>query len=98
MQPLKGEIRCLPAFVLFLTSYGIGAHRSSRPLRTERPRHGSEPISRVIGGWGGGQSVGSNGPRESIRCRDEYAEAKDGAALNQAIVCDRPAMGKNRPA
>jgi hypothetical protein len=34
-----------------------------------------------------GQIVGSNGHRESIRCRAEYVEAKEGAALNQTIVC-----------
>jgi hypothetical protein len=31
--------------------------------------------------------VGSNGHRESIRCRAEYSETKDGAAVNQAITC-----------
>jgi hypothetical protein len=46
------------------------------------------PFERFLGVWtGGGQIVGSNGHRESIRCRAEYSEAKDGAALNQSIVC-----------
>ena len=48
----------------------------------------ASPFQKFIGAWSGaGQIVGSNGHRESIRCRAEYAEAKDGSALNQAIVC-----------
>jgi hypothetical protein len=27
------------------------------------------------------------GHRESIRCRTQYTEAKEGSALNQSIVC-----------
>ena len=46
------------------------------------------PFERFLGVWtGGGQIVGSNGHRESMRCRAEYSEAKGGAALNQSIVC-----------
>jgi hypothetical protein len=46
------------------------------------------PFLKFIGNWSGaGQIVGSNGHRESIRCRAEYAEAKGGSALNQGIVC-----------
>jgi hypothetical protein len=46
------------------------------------------PFERFVGVWtGGGQMVGSNGHRESMRCRAEYSEAKGGAALNQSIVC-----------
>ena len=46
------------------------------------------PFQGFLGNWSGsGQIVESNGHRESIRCRAEYTEAKDGAALNQAIVC-----------
>lgn len=46
------------------------------------------PFDQFVGAWiGGGQIVGSNGHRESIQCRAEYSEAKDGAALNQTIVC-----------
>ena len=46
------------------------------------------PFERFLGVWvGGGQMVGSNGHRESIRCRADYSEAKGGAALNQSIVC-----------
>jgi hypothetical protein len=46
------------------------------------------PFQKFVGSWsGGGQIVGSNGHRESIRCRAQYSEAKDGSALNQAIVC-----------
>jgi hypothetical protein len=48
----------------------------------------ASPFDRFVGDWrGGGEVVGSNGHRESIRCRAEYSEAKDGAALNQTIVC-----------
>ena len=48
----------------------------------------ASPFERFLGVWtGGGQIVGTNGHRESMRCRAEYAEAKDGAALSQTIVC-----------
>jgi hypothetical protein len=48
----------------------------------------ASPFERFVGVWtGGGQIVGSNGHRESMRCRAEYSEVKDGAALNQSIVC-----------
>ncbi len=48
----------------------------------------ASPFDRFAGEWtGGGQIIGSNGHRESIRCRAEYVEAKEGAALNQTIVC-----------
>jgi hypothetical protein len=48
----------------------------------------ASPFQKFIGVWsGGGQIVESNGHRESIRCRAEYAETKDGSALSQAIVC-----------
>jgi hypothetical protein len=41
-----------------------------------------------VGEWsGGGQIVASDGHQEAIRCRAEGSEEKDGAALNQAIVC-----------
>jgi hypothetical protein len=48
----------------------------------------ASPFQKFVGEWsGGGQIVESNGHRESIRCPAQYAEAKDGSALNQAIVC-----------
>ena len=48
----------------------------------------ASPFEKFTGEWrGGGQILESNGRREPIRCRAEYSEAKDGAALNQAIVC-----------
>ena len=48
----------------------------------------ASPFEQFLGVWtGGGQIVGTNGHRESMRCRAEYAEAKDGAALSQTIVC-----------
>jgi hypothetical protein len=48
----------------------------------------SNPFRNFIGQWSGkGQVVGSDGHRESMRCRAEYSGAKDGAAVNQAIVC-----------
>jgi hypothetical protein len=46
------------------------------------------PFRNFLGQWSGkGQVVGSDGHRESIRCRAEYSSAKDGEALNQTIVC-----------
>lgn len=46
------------------------------------------PFERFVGVWSGaGEIVGSNGHRESMRCRAEYSETKGGAALNQSIVC-----------
>jgi hypothetical protein len=46
------------------------------------------PFERFLGSWrGNGQLVGTNGHRETIRCRADYTEAKGGSALNQAIVC-----------
>jgi hypothetical protein len=46
------------------------------------------PFDKFVGGWSGsGQIVGTNGHRESIRCRAQYTEAKEGSALNQSIVC-----------
>ena len=48
----------------------------------------SGAFEKFIGSWSGtGQIVGANGHRESIRCRAEYSEAKEGTALNQTIVC-----------
>jgi hypothetical protein len=45
-------------------------------------------FDKFVGGWSGsGQIVGTNGHRESIRCRAQYAEAKQGSALDQSIVC-----------
>jgi len=45
-------------------------------------------FQKFTGEWrGGGEIVESNGHREPIRCRAEYAEAKDGSAVSQAIVC-----------
>jgi hypothetical protein len=48
----------------------------------------SNPFRNFIGQWSGkGQVIGSDGHRESMRCRAEYSGAKDGAAVNLAIVC-----------
>jgi hypothetical protein len=48
----------------------------------------ASPFQKFAGEWrGAGEIVESNGHRELIRCRAEYAEAKDGSALNRAIVC-----------
>lgn len=48
----------------------------------------SGPFRNFIGQWSGrGQVVGSNGHRESMRCRAEYSEVNGGAAVNLAIVC-----------
>ena len=48
----------------------------------------ASPFEKFIGVWSGsGQIVGTNGHRESIRCRAQYAETKAGSALSQSIVC-----------
>ena len=48
----------------------------------------SSPFRNFIGQWSGrGQLVGSDGHRESMRCRAEDSEVNGGAAVNQAIVC-----------
>jgi hypothetical protein len=48
----------------------------------------SSPFRNFIGQWSGsGQLIGSDGHRESMRCRAEYSEVNGGAAVNQAIVC-----------
>ena len=46
------------------------------------------PFRNFIGEWSGrGQLVGSDGHRESMRCRGEDSEVNGGAAVNEAIVC-----------
>jgi hypothetical protein len=46
------------------------------------------PFEKFVGTWSGaGEIIGTNGHRESIRCRAQYSEAKEGSALNQSIVC-----------
>ena len=48
----------------------------------------SSPFRNFIGEWSGrGQLVGSDGHRESMRCRAEDSEVNGGAAVNLAIVC-----------
>ena len=48
----------------------------------------SGPFEKFIGNWSGaGQIIAANGHRESMRCRAQYSEAKEGSALNQTIVC-----------
>ena len=71
-----------------LNALGPRRGRSALPRRMPR-RSGGRPVrAGSSASWsGGGQIVGSNGHRESIRCRARYSEAKDGAALNQSIVC-----------
>ncbi len=45
-------------------------------------------FEKFVGAWSGaGQIVATNGHRESIRCRAQYTETKEGSALNQSIVC-----------
>jgi len=46
------------------------------------------PFEMFAGEWNGsGQIVDSKGARERIRCRADFTEAHEGAALNQSIVC-----------
>lgn len=48
----------------------------------------ASPFEKFLGVWrGSGQIVGTNGHHESIRCKAQYAEAKEGLALSQSIVC-----------
>ena len=48
----------------------------------------ASPFEKFVGVWrGAGEIVGTNGHRESIRCRAQYTEAKEGLALNELIVC-----------
>ena len=49
---------------------------------------GAGPFEKFLGSWSGsGQIIATNGHSESIRCRAEYTDAKEGSALNQTIVC-----------
>ena len=69
-----------------LKAFGLAAAIVLAAAQSEALAGG--PFQKFAGEWsGGGQIVGSNGRSESIRCRAEYVEAKDGAALNQTIVC-----------
>jgi hypothetical protein len=46
------------------------------------------PFEKFLGSWNGsGQIIATNNHSESIRCKAEYTEAKEGSALNQTIVC-----------
>jgi len=84
----KGERNVFRVVVSSAADEGIGPRRSDCPFRADVRGLAASPFERFLGVWtGGGQIVGTNGHRESIRCRAEYAEAKDGAALSQTIVC-----------
>ena len=78
-----------PCFRFVQGALGRWVSRSPSPSARNRPfALAASPFQKFIGVWsGGGQIVESNGHRESIRCRAEYAETKDGSALSQAIVC-----------
>jgi hypothetical protein len=57
-------------------------------IASQSAAQAASPFEKFVGVWSGaGQMVGTNGHRESIRCRAQYAEAKEGSALNQSIVC-----------
>jgi hypothetical protein len=57
-------------------------------IASQSAAQAASPFEKFVGVWSGaGQIVGTNGHRESIRCRAQYAEAKEGSALNQSIVC-----------
>lgn len=46
------------------------------------------PFHEFVGQWtGSGEITASDGRREAIRCKAHEAEEKDGAALDQTIVC-----------
>ena len=71
------RLRALLAFALAVTF-----------VASESAAATSSPFRNFIGQWSGrGQVVGSDGHRESMRCRAEYSELKASAAVNLAIVC-----------
>ena len=46
------------------------------------------PFQSFAGQWtGDGQVIQAKGARERIRCRADFTESRQGAALNQSIVC-----------
>ena len=57
-------------------------------IASQSAARAASSFDKFVGVWrGAGQIVGTNGHRESIRCRAQYTEAKKGSALNQSIVC-----------
>jgi hypothetical protein len=57
-------------------------------IASQSAARAASPFEKFIGAWSGtGHIVGTNGHRESILCRAQYTEAKEGSALNQSIVC-----------
>ena len=89
MSERRDDNVCDPAFASPPRFEGVGPRRRrSSFTRRSPPLSAASPFEKFVGVWrGGGEIVGTNGHRESIRCRAEYSEAKDGAALNQSIVC-----------
>jgi hypothetical protein len=72
-------LRLNPALVMAIAASLIALHS---------PALAAGPFEKFVGVWRGeGQIVGTNGHRESIRCKAQYEEAKEGSALNQTIVC-----------
>lgn len=71
------RLKALLAFALAVTL--VASESAAAP---------SSPFRNFIGQWSGrGEVVGSNGHRESMRCRAEFSDVKPGAAVNLAIVC-----------
>src|SRR5579863_2683202 len=71
------RFKVLPALALAMSLAGLQSAAAA-----------DGPFDGFLGSWNGnGQIVGTNGHRESIRCRADYTDAKNGSALNQAIVC-----------
>ena len=57
-------------------------------IASQSAARAASSFDKFVGVWRGtGQIVGTNGHRESIRCRAQYTEANKGSALNQSIVC-----------
>jgi hypothetical protein len=78
--PLSLRFRRLAALSALAIAASLAGQQSSAVA--------AGPFEKFLGSWSGsGQIIASNGHSESIRCRAEYTDAKDGSALNQTIVC-----------
>jgi hypothetical protein len=73
------SLRLNPAPVMLIVASLIASQSAARAAGA---------FEKFLGVWSGsGQIIATNGHRESIRCRAQYTEAKEGSALNQTIIC-----------
>jgi hypothetical protein len=78
------RFNALPALAISMSVAGASMSVAGAPSAAVA----ASPFEKFVGVWsGGGQVVGTNGRRESIRCRAKYTTEKGGSALDQAIVC-----------